>query len=164
MIRSARPADAEAIAAIWNSVIRSSVATFNSVEKPPEEIARLVRDKRAADLPFLVSGAGQIDGFATYGQFRSGIGYAHTMEHTIHLSAEARGQGRGRALMAELERRAVARGVHSLIGGISGENLGAIRFHKAIGYREIARLPEVGQKFGRWFDLVLMQRILLPGS
>ncbi len=163
MIRSARPDDAEAIAAIWNSVIRDSVATFNSVEKSPTEIARLVVEKRAAGHPFLVSGKERIFGFATYGQFRSGVGYAHTMEHTIHLSPEGRGQGRGRALMAEVERRAMAGNVHSLIAGISGENLGAIGFHAAIGYREIARLPEVGQKFGRWFDLVLMQKILLPG-
>ena len=164
MIRSAGSDDAEAIAAIWNSVIRDSVATFNSVEKSPAEIARLVEEKRAANQPFLVSGAGQIAGFATYGQFRSGIGYAHTMEHTIHFSAEGRRQGRGRALMAELERRAAARHVHSLIAGISGENLDAIRFHEAIGYRQIARLPQVGQKFGRWFDLVLMQRILRSRS
>ncbi len=159
-IRLATADDAEEIATIWNLIIRESVFTFNSVEKTADEIARMMEEKRAAGHPVLVAGQEEVAGFATYGQFRAGAGYVHTMEHTIHLLPEARGGGTGRALMARLEAEAKRRRVKSLIAGISGENSGAVAFHRALGYSEIARLPQVGRKFGRWFDLVLMQKIL----
>ncbi len=164
MIRDARQSDAKDIAAIWNLVIRGSVATFNSIEKSKEEVEWTIADRQRQGLPFLVHEGTAVDGFATYFQFRSGVGYRHTMEHTIHLLPSNRQQGCGRAMMAELEHRAVSGAVHSLIGGISGENTGAIRFHAAIGFSEVARLTEVGRKFGRWFDLVLMQKVLPLGS
>jgi L-amino acid N-acyltransferase len=101
-----------------------------------------------------------ITGFATYFQFRGGPGYAYTMEHSIHIPAKARGRGLGRALMAHVEAHASAAGVRSIFAGISGENSDAIAFHAALGYIQTARLPQVGQKFGRWHDLVLMQKFL----
>ena len=129
LIRDAKTIDAEFIAEIWNLAIRDSVATFNSVEKSSGEIVKLLEEKQRQTHPFLVCVGRGVEGFATYGQFRSGIGYSRTMEHTIHFAPQARGQGRGTALMAELERRAAENGVHSMIAGISGENLDAIRFH-----------------------------------
>ena len=76
------------------------------------------------------------------------------------ISPSARGRGLGRALMTRAEAEAKAMGHHSMIAGVAGENAGGAGFHAAIGYREIARLPQVGWKFGRWHDLVLMQKIL----
>ena len=162
IIRQARENDAEAVGRIWNEVIRSSVFTFNSVEKSVDEIRELIAEKRRHDHPVLVAEACMVLGFATYGQFRQGIGYARTMEHTIHLAHDARGRGTGRCLMERLEDEARLRRVNSLIAGISGENSGAIQFHAALGYARVASLPRVGRKFGRWFDLVLMQKFLDP--
>lgn len=82
------------------------------------------------------------------------------MEHSIHLEPLARGQGLGRALMQAIETHALARGTHSMIAGVSGENATGIAFHAALGYRTVATLPESGFKFGRWLDLVLMQKFL----
>ena len=62
--------------------------------------------------------------------------------------------------MAALEDHAKAAGVHSLWAGVSAENSAGIAFHRSVGFAEVARLPEVGHKFGRWMDLVLMQKIL----
>jgi phosphinothricin acetyltransferase len=62
--------------------------------------------------------------------------------------------------MTRLEEVARAADMHVLVAGVSGENLGAIAFHRAIGFAEVARMPEVGRKFGRWMDLVLLQKIL----
>ena len=76
------------------------------------------------------------------------------------LAGDARGQGVGRALMARLEDHARTQGIHVLIAGVSGENEAAIAFHRAIGFTEAARLPEVGRKFGRWMDLVLLHKRL----
>ena len=159
-IRRADDSDSAAIAEIWNLVIRDSVFTFNSVEKTPDDILGMINGKRAANQPVLVADNGKIVGFATYGQFRLGVGYARTMEHTIHLLPKARGRGVGRDLMLQLESVALGRGIHSMIAGIGGENDGAVAFHEAIGYTEIARLPQVGRKYEKWFDLILMQKFL----
>ncbi len=161
MIRAAELSDCAAIAAIWNPVIRDTLVTFNAVEKTVQGLAEVLAEKAGAGQPFLVAeAAGELLGFATYGQFRGGVGYARTMEHTIILGAAARGRGLGRALMAGIEAHGLAAGVHSLWAGVSAANPAGRAFHAAIGYREVAVLPEVGFKFGQWLDLVLMQKIL----
>jgi phosphinothricin acetyltransferase len=82
------------------------------------------------------------------------------MEHTIQLAPEASGRGHGRALMTAVEDHARAGGAHSMFAGVSGENPEGRAFHARLGYVETAILPQVGWKFGRWMDLVLMQKIL----
>ena len=160
-IRPAEARDAAAVAAIWNQVIRDTAATFTTLEKTEDGLIADFAAKQAEGKAFLVAeDAGGVIGFATYFQFRGGPGYRHTMEHTIHIATRAQGRGLGRCLMAALEDHARAAGAHSLFAGISGENPAGIAFHAALGYREIARLPQVGRKFGRWMDLVLMQKLL----
>jgi len=161
MIRPARPTDCAAIAAIWNPVIRDTMVTFNAVEKTEEELRATLTAKAQDGYPFFVAEeGGRVLGFATYGQFRGGVGYAHTMEHTIILGPEAWGRGIGRALMTAIEDHGRARGAHSMIAGVSGANAPGIAFHAAVGYAEVAVLPEVGFKAGQWLDLVLMQKLL----
>lgn len=161
MIRSARAEDAADVAAIWNPVIRNTTATFTTQEKTPQGLAADFAAREAEGKAFLLAEeAGRLLGFATYFQFRSGNGYAHTLEHTIVLSAAAQGKGVGRALMTAIEDHARAGGGHALWAGVSAENDAGLGFHAAIGFVKIACLPAVGFKFGRWIDLVLMQKIL----
>lgn len=161
MIRPAQEGDIAAILAIWNPVIRDTAITFNPVEKTPEDLRALLAEKAAAGHAFLVA---EVDdhllGFAHYGQFRAGAGYARTLEHTIQLAPGAKGRGIGRALMTAIEDHARAGGAHSLFAGVSGENAPGLAFHAALGFVEVAVLPEVGHKFGRWMDLHLMQKRL----
>ena len=153
--------DANAIVAIWNPIIRDTSVTFNSVEKTPSEIVEMIKDRRAAGYEFLIARQGEsLLGFATYAQFRGGVGYAYTMEHTVILADTARGKGVGRALIGALESHASTSGIHSLIASISDDNAAAIAFHKALGYDQVAHIPEAGRKFGRWLGLVFMQKIL----
>lgn len=160
-LRDATPADAAAIAAIWNPVIRDTAATFNSAEKSPAEIAAMIATRQGDGHAFLVATSGEtLLGFASFAQFRGGVGYARTMEHTIILAPEATGKGTGRALMAALESRARSAGAHSLFAGVSAENPAGLAFHARIGFAEVARLRQVGHKFGRYMDLVLMQKFL----
>jgi phosphinothricin acetyltransferase len=160
-IRHAEPGDASAIAAVWNPVIRDTLITFNSVERSADEIAAMIAENRAQDHVWLVVEEDDgVFGFASYSQFRKGIGYARTMEHTVILTPQAWGRGIGRRLMDTLAGEARARGIHSLIGGVSAANAAGIDFHARIGFTEVGRLPEVGWKFGRWLDLVLMQKRL----
>ena len=160
MIRAATSADAAALADLWNPWIRDTAITFNAQEKSPDDIARMIAERQAAGHAFLLAEDRGLIGFATYSQFRGGIGYATCMEHTIILSPLARGQGAGRALMQAIEAQARQAGAHQMIGGVSGENPEGRAFHRAIGYREIAVIREAGFKFGRFMDLVLMQKFL----
>lgn len=161
MIIEAGARHAAGIAAIWNLVIRDSAMTFNPVEKDENELVRMIVGRADAGYGFFVAEeAGEVLGFVTYAQFRGGAGYARTMEHTVMLAEDARGKGLGAALMTAVEAHACAREVHSMIAGVSGENQAGIAFHARQGYSEVARVPEVGWKFGRWMDLVLMQKFL----
>ncbi len=161
MIRAAAPGDAPAIAALWNHAIRETAITFNATEKSDADVAATIADRQAAGRAFLVAEVGQgLLGFVTYDQFRGGVGYRFSMEHTIHLAPQARGQGLGRALMTAMEDHARGAGVHAMLAGVSSENPEGQAFHAAIGYHLVGTLPEVGHKFGRWMHLLLMQKIL----
>ncbi len=155
MIRPARSTDAPAIAAIWNDAIRNTTITFNPVEKTVDEVAGLI----ATDC-LIWDHDDRVLGFARYFPFRGGEGYRFTVEHTVMLHADGHGQGGGRALMNALCAHAKAAGKHTMFAGCSAENAGAVRFHAKLGFQEVATLPEVGFKFGRWIDLVLMQKTL----
>jgi phosphinothricin acetyltransferase len=157
-IRQAVVSDAAGISKIWNYEIRTGVSTFNSVEKTEVDILHLIENTGAATQVAYKDGS--LLGFVTYGPFRNGVGYAHSKEHTIYLAKEARGRGVGRALMARICDVAKAHGVHALMAGIGGENSAGIAFHESLGFRHVATVPEVGRKFGRWMDLVLMQKLI----
>jgi L-amino acid N-acyltransferase len=160
-IRNATSDDAAAICALWNPIIRDTVITFNPVEKTEADIAAMITDRQNAGWAFLVAEDGpQRLGFATYAQFRAGLGYARSMEHSINLSPAARGLGVGRALLAALEDHARAQGYHVMVAAITGDNLGSIRFHAGLGYAHVGTMPQVGWKFGQFHDLCLMQKIL----
>ncbi|UWQ30006.1 GNAT family N-acetyltransferase [Leisingera sp. M523] len=160
-IRSARPDDAEAVCSIANWVIRDTLATFNTIEKTPEDVRELIMAGNGAYL--VAEQGGRILGHAHYFPFRPGLGYRFTAEHTIHLLPEAQGQGAGRKLIRALEAKAEQAGIHVLIASVSSANPAAIAFHAAMGYVETARMPELGCKSGRWLDTVFMQKILTPG-
>jgi phosphinothricin acetyltransferase len=158
IIRPAQASDAASIAAITNAIIRDTLVTFTIDERSVDAIASDIKTRGSAYL--VAEKGGQVLGFATYGPFRSGPGYAQCREHTIQLASEARGKGAGRALMTALESAARAEGVHVLIAGISSANPGAVAFHAALGYIQVGLMPEVGFKWGKRLDLVLMQKIL----
>lgn len=161
MIRPARPQDAPAIAAIWNPIIRDTTLTFTNQEKTVQELEAAIAACQREGRAYLVAEeANTVLGFATYGQFRAGPGYAQSLEHTIHLAPGARGRGLGRALMLPLMGQAGRAGAHCMIAGISAENPQGAAFHRALGFALAARLPQVGRKFGRYIDLLLYQKFL----
>lgn len=154
MIRPATPADIPAILAIWNPLIADTTITFSPTLQTAESVAAMLSSRPL----FLVADEGGVQGFVTCDQFRKGAGYAHAMEHTILLAPGGRGRGLGRALITALEDRARAAGGHVLVGAVSGENDRGLAFHRAVGFTEAGRIREAGFKFGRWIDLVLMQK------
>jgi len=102
-------------------------------------------------------------GWAAYGDFRDSRrwpGYRFTVEHTVHVARSHWGCGVGRALVEALADRARRDGKRVMVAGIDGSNTDSITFHARLGFHEVARLPGVGEKWGRRLDLVLMQRDL----
>lgn len=156
MIATAGPGDVQAVRALWNEVIADTTITFTSTPKTTQQIADIISDQPV----FLARDGERTLGFATYGPFRGGDGYRLTCEHAIYLTGDARGRGLGRALLLAVEDHARSTRHHTLIAGISGENADGVAFHAAMGFAPVGRIPEAGHKFGRFLDLVLMQKQL----
>ena len=99
-------------------------------------------------------------GFAVVSPFRNRPAYSTTVEDSVYVRDDQRGNGVGRALLDEIVRLAAAHGYHTVIGRIVGDHSASIALHAACGFTEIGREREVGRKHGRWLDVVLMQRML----
>lgn len=165
-IRAATEADLTAITAIFNEVIATSTAIYADDPFTPEDRAAWFAARQAAGYPVLVAQEGdEVLGLASFGDFRPWPGYRHTVEHSVHVRADARGRGLGTALVSALFEPARALGKHVMIAGVDAANAGSIRMHERLGFARGAVLREVGRKFGRWLDLELMQRFLdAPGA
>jgi L-amino acid N-acyltransferase YncA len=162
-IRDALEGDIERVTAIYNEVLRTSTAIFND---RPASVAQRVewwRGRVEQGYPVLVAVEGElVVGFASFGDFRSWPGYRFTVEHTVHVDSVFRGKGVGSALMRELIERARAAGKHVMVGGVDSENLASLRFHERMGFERVAHFREVGFKFDRFLDLVLLQYWITP--
>ncbi|MCK0169764.1 N-acetyltransferase family protein [Aliiroseovarius sp. S1123] len=157
IIRAATIVDAHAIQELWNLAIRETLITFNSVPKTLLDVENAIE---TAKCMLVAEEDGEIIGYASFNQFRAGVGYAHTAEHSIMLDPKARGRGAGRALIERIESEARAQGFHSMIAGVSGSNPMGEPFHAAMGYKTVGVIPQAGRKFDQWHDLVLMQKVL----
>jgi L-amino acid N-acyltransferase len=158
-IGAALESELPAILAIYNEVLSSSTAIFTDTPFTLEERSAWWRARLAQGYPVLVARepAGVL-GFASFGDFRAWPGYRFTVEHSVHVRADGRGRGAGSALVRALIARAAALGKHVMVGGVDASNAASIRFHERLGFEKAGELREVGYKFGRWLDLVFLQR------
>lgn len=160
-IREATPADLEEIREIYNQAVRETTSTWDHRTRSAEDHQAWYATKQEEGFPLLVAEeAGQVIGYASYGRFRPHAGYAHTMEHSVYVHPDHQRAGLGRRLLEQLIVLARQRGVHALVGGLSADNAASLGLHAALGFSEVARMPEVGRKFDRWLDLVLVELIL----
>lgn len=161
-IRAATEADLPGILAIYNEVVRSSTAVYTEEEANLDQRRVWLRDRRTLGYPVLVAedGAGDVAGFSSFGDFRPWPGFRLTVEHSVYVRSDCRGQGFGAALITPLFSEATALGKHVMVGGIDAANPASIRLHEKLGFERAGTLREVGTKFGRWLDLVFMQRVL----
>lgn len=173
-IRSALPADKDTVLAIRADAIRSSAALWIDDQPAPAE-ADAWFDEHLQSGSLLVAvdagadaGAGaetshvpgMVLGFATFGPLRDYAGYRFTAEDSVYLRPQAQGQGVGGRLLDALVDRAGELGMHSMCAFIEAGNAASIRLHVRAGFTEVGRIPQAGTKFGRWLDLVIMQRLL----
>jgi L-amino acid N-acyltransferase len=160
-IRAATEADLPAILAITNDAILNTTSSWNHYPTTLEARRQWLVDRQAAGLPVLVGVAeGAVAGYGSYGSFRSWDGYRLTVEHSIYVDATFRRRGIGRRLLTALIDHATEADMHVMMGVISADNTISIALHEEFGFEIVGRLPEVGRKFDRWLDLVLMQKML----
>lgn len=161
-IREATPADLPELLEIYNDVIATSTAVYALQPTTLDERRAWLEGRRGAGFPVLAAhDAGTVVGFASFGEFRGAWpGYRHTVEHSVHVRADRRGQGLGPRLVQALIAPALAMGKHVMIGGIDATNEASLRMHERLGFERVAHFREVGHKFGRWLDLVFMQRFI----
>jgi L-amino acid N-acyltransferase len=164
IVRDATDADMVAVRRLYNALIPTTTVAWTESPETLDERLAWYADQTRRGHPVLVADDGhEVVGFASYGSFRGEgrwPGYRFTVEHTIHVRQSRWGAGVGRMLLSELVERAVTAGLHVMVGAIDSDNESSIRFHERLGFSEVARMPQVGRKFDRWLDLVLMQRIL----
>ena len=163
MIDDATRDDLAQILAIYNEVIRNSTAVYSEEEFTPARGESWFDAKISHGFPMIVArDETGIAGFGTFGEFRAWPCYVHTVEHSVHVRADRRGRGVGRALVVELLARAAAMGKHVMIAGIDADNAVSIGLHHSLGFARVGHFHEVGFKFGRWLDLVFMECSLPP--
>lgn len=163
-IRDANDADLPVVRDLYNALVPTTTVAWTEELQTLDERRAWFQRQQQAGWPVVVAEIdNRVVGFAAYGSFRGEgkwPGYRHTVEHTIHVRDDAHGHGVGRMLLEALIERAHADDVHVMVAAIDSENTGSIAFHERLGFVTVARMPEVGRKFDRWLDLVLMQRML----
>lgn len=166
LIRSATPDDSQALAAIYGHHCRHGLGTFEEAPPSADEMAARLAAVRAHGLPYLVAEIdGQVAGFAYAGPFRPRAAYRYTVEDSVYLAPDRIGQGLGKALLKQVVADCEALGLRQIMAviGDSG-NVASIGLHRSLGYELKGVMPAVGHKFGRWVDIVFMQRALNAGS
>jgi L-amino acid N-acyltransferase YncA len=166
-IRPSRDEDVAAITAIYAHHVLHGTGTFEE-EPPPEAVmAQRLADVHSRGWAWLVAEApeGTVLGYAYYTQFRDRSGYRHCAEDAIYVRDDVRGQGVGKALVQALLDRAEAAGFRQMLAVIGdSENVGSIGLHVSLGFRQAGVLRAAGVKFGRWLDVVFMQRAVGGGD
>jgi phosphinothricin acetyltransferase len=149
------------ITAIYGKFVATSTATFELVPPDEAEMLKRWRTVRERNLPYLVAELeGYIVGFCYASQFRPREGYRYTAEDSIYVRPDCIGHGVGKALLTELISECQAKGSHSMVACICGENPKSVALHASLGFKEVGSLPEAGYKFEEWLGLLIMQRQL----
>ena len=167
VISCTHAAHAEAILAIFNEAIATSTALYDYQPRTADSMVAWFAAKAAGNYPVIgaIDADGTLLGFASYGPFRAFPAYKYSVEHSIYVHREHRGQGLGRALLERLVEAARAQDLHMLVGVIDMANSSSIALHEQLGFRHAGTLQQAGFKFGRWLDVGFYQRILdTPGA
>lgn len=155
-------AHATAILDILNEAIANSTALYDYQPRSPESMVAWFKAKEAGHFPVIgaVGADGQLLGFASYGTFRAWPAYKYSVEHSVYVHKDHRGQGLGRALLQELIAAARQQQVHVMVGGIDMTNTGSIALHQSLGFEHAGTIRQAGFKFGKWLDLGFYQLLL----
>jgi L-amino acid N-acyltransferase YncA len=154
MLRAATPADAAAIAAIYNHYVLNTIVTFEEEAVSADEIASRIREVQDAGIPWYVwDEHGRVLGYTYASKWKSRCSFRYSLETTVYLDPAATGRGLGRQLYTALIEALRTQKYHALIGGISIPNPASIALHEKLGFQKIGHFKEVGWKFNQWIDV-----------
>jgi phosphinothricin acetyltransferase len=151
-----------AILAIYNDAVLNTTASWDYEPNTLQQRTQWFEQHQTLGFPVLVAldETNRVVGWGSLSKFREKIGYQYTVEHSVYVAADWRGQGIGRLLLQALLDEAQRLGKHVIIGGVEASNDVSLRLHKSLGFEEVARFRQVGYKFDRWLDLIFLQRVL----
>ncbi|MBV4547881.1 GNAT family N-acetyltransferase [Pseudomonas triticicola] len=165
-IRDASRADLPAIRDIYNDAVLNTTAIWNeqAVDLGNRQAWFDARQLQAYPILVIVDRENAVLGYASFGDWRPFDGFRHTVEHSVYVRSDQRGNGLGPQLMTALIERARTCGKHVMVAAIESGNAASIRLHQRAGFSITGQMPQVGTKFGRWLDLTFMQLNLNPGA
>ena len=152
--------DAEAIRAIYNPEVLESTVTFDLVPRSLAAQQEWLREHDGAHPAVVAVHAGEVVGFGSLSPYRDRPAYSTTVEDSVYVHRGHQGIGVGRVLLADLVERATSHGFHAVMARIVGGHEASIALHRSCGFDVVGVEKEVGRKFGRWLDVVLMQRLV----
>jgi phosphinothricin acetyltransferase len=153
VIRTVQSRDAQAIARLYNYYVQNTTVTFEEEPVSDREMARRI-DEITAQYPWLVYELnGRILGFAYAGKWKGRSAYRYTVESTVYVDREFRGQGIGKALYYRLIQGLREQGLHLVIAGIALPNPASQALHEGFGFRRVGEFTEVGYKLGSWLNV-----------
>lgn len=160
-IRLATTADADAIGAIYNYEVANSTVTTDLVPRSPEAQRQWLTERSGARAVLVAENeAGAVVGFASLSPYRDRPAYATTVENSIYIDRNYQGSGIGRALLTELLEVARSHGFHTVMARVVSGHESSLGLHTALGFRVIGTEIEVARKFGRWLNMVVLQKML----
>ncbi len=165
IVRAATPPDLPGIQSIYADHVRHGTATF---ELDPPDLAEMTSrfvSLREGGFPYLVAtdADGRVIGYGYAGPYRARPAYRFTVEDSIYLAPEHCGKGIGRLLLERLLAESAEAGFRQMVAVIGDSvNIASIRVHRAAGFAHVGTFRNVGYKFNRWLDTVMMQRELTP--
>jgi phosphinothricin acetyltransferase len=165
-IRPAAAADLPAITAIYEHAVRYGTATFELIPPDLTEMTRRFDALMEGGFPYFVAVLeGSVIGYAYAGAYRPRPAYRFTVENSVYLQPAIHRRGVGLKLLQRLIAECEARGYRQMIAVIGDSaNAGSVGVHGKCGFQMIGTHPDVGFKFGRWLDTVMMQRALGGGG
>jgi len=160
-VRTALDADSEALRSIYNPEVLESTVTCDLVPRSLEDQREWLRARSGAHAVLVaVDGDSDVVGFGSLSAYKERAAYSTTVEDSVYVRRDRQGEGVGRLLLGELLAVATAHGFHAVMARIVGGHDASIRLHAGLGFEIVGTEREVGRKFGRWLDVVVMQRLL----
>lgn len=161
-VRRATRDDLPAILDIYNEAVLNTTASYDYEPRTLEHRTMWFEDHERNDYAMFVAveAGGRVVGWSALNRYHDRVGYRFTTENSVYVAADQRGKGVGKLLLAPLIEAARARGLHAIIAAIDAANEPSLRLHAAFGFEKVGHFKQTGFKFGRWLDVVYLERIV----
>jgi len=160
LVRLAQATDAEAIRAIYNVEVLESTVTFDLVPRSHDDQREWLAAHSGAHPAVVAVEGDEVVGFGSLSPYKDRPAYSTTVEDSVYVHRDWRGKGAGKLILGELLNLATSHGFHAVIARIVGDHEASIALHERCGFTLVGVEKEVGRKFGRWLDVVELQRLL----